>query len=199
MRVYFLTHPEVGLDPELPVPEWGLTERGRERAGLVAGSLSGVGRLVSSPEVKAEQAARIIGRSLRLEVTLVGGLAEIDRSTTGYLPEPEFWANYQDFLARPAVSAKGWETALDAQRRVVATVGDLVTDADADAPGGALVVMSHGGVGALLLAKLSGTPIERLADQPGQGSCFSFDTGPDGLGDAEIRQGWCTFEELAAR
>lgn len=29
--VYFITHPDVVIDPEIPVPRWPLSERGRER------------------------------------------------------------------------------------------------------------------------------------------------------------------------
>ena len=30
-RVLFVTHPEVNVDPAVPVPDWELTPRGRDR------------------------------------------------------------------------------------------------------------------------------------------------------------------------
>jgi broad specificity phosphatase PhoE len=196
--IHFLTHPEVDIDPELAVVEWGLSERGRERARLVARALPRVRWIYSSPEVKAEHAARLIGEELGLGITLVGGLAEIDRAATGYLPEPEFWANYQEFIDRPSYSARGWETADVAQQRIVSTVeqiieqvADEIEDEDED-PDGELVLVSHGGVGALLLSRLRGVPIQRLSDQPGQGSHFSFDSET-----GEIVTGWAPFESLS--
>jgi broad specificity phosphatase PhoE len=203
--IHFLTHPEVDIDPELSVVEWGLNQRGRERARLVARALPHVRWIYSSPEIKAEQTARLIGEELGLGVTLVGGLAEIDRAATGYLPEPEFWANYQEFIDRPSYSARGWETADDAQQRIVSTVEQIVEqvveqvveqiadglDDELEDRGGEVALVSHGGVGALLLSRLRGVPIQRLSDQPGQGSHFSFesDTG-------EIVSGWAPFESL---
>ncbi len=95
-----------------------------------------------------------------------------DRSATGYLPPAEFEAVADGFSARPHDSVRGWERAVDAQRRVVAAVERAVAAADGD-----LVVVSHGGVGALLLCHLLGVPIDRRYDQPGQGSWFRFDPG----------------------
>ena len=34
-RVYFITHAEVAIDPAVPVPEWSLSERGRQRAAVL--------------------------------------------------------------------------------------------------------------------------------------------------------------------
>jgi broad specificity phosphatase PhoE len=197
VRVHFLTHPEVTIEADVPVIDWSLSDRGRQRAVLANPALTGVRALFSSPEVKAEQAAHLIGQELGLELTLVGGLAELDRRSTGYLAEPDFWANYDEFLARPSHSARGWETAEDAQRRIVDTVRSLVAevagDPSVEVSQGEIALMSHGGVGALLLCHLNGTPIQRLVDQPGQGSYFSFDAA-----DWSVLSGWQPFEELAA-
>ena len=57
-------------------------------------------------------------------------------------------------------------------RSVVAAVGRAVAAADGD-----LVVVSHGGVGSLLLCHLLGVPVDRRYDQPGQDSWFRFDRG----------------------
>jgi broad specificity phosphatase PhoE len=148
----------------------------------------------SSPEVKADQAARVIADELALPVLLAGGLAEVNRRATGYLSEPDFWANYQEFLDRPTHSARGWETAVDAQRRIFSTVEEIIETVQDDQGAGAdIVLMSHGGVGALLLCQLSGTPIQRLVNQPGQGSLFSFDATT-----RKVLHGWQSFEDFAA-
>ena len=41
--------------------------------------------------------------------------------------------------------------------------------------GGDIAIISHGGVGTLLICKLRGVPIARTEDQPGQGHYFKFD------------------------
>jgi broad specificity phosphatase PhoE len=188
--VHVLTHPEVVIDPELPIAEWGLTERGQDRARQVGRSLSGIGSLWTSTETKAVQAAQLVGAELGLQPWPVAELGEMDRSSTGYLPEPEFWATYQEFLARPSTSVRGWETAMDAQRRFVAAVGEVLADDRAAA--GDVAIMCHGGVGALLMCRLRDVPIQRLVDQPSMGSYFSFDADGD-----RFIEGWLTYEELA--
>jgi broad specificity phosphatase PhoE len=188
-RVHFLTHPEVVIDPEVPVPDWELSELGQRRAGQVATRLAAIGSLWASPEAKAEQASRIIGERIGLEASVLTGLAELDRSSTGFLPEPEFWATYQDFLALPSQSSKGWETAVVAQRRIVAAL-DTVLQRTAGSTADVAVV-SHGGVGALMLCQLLGTPIQRLVDQPKQGSHFSFDADT-----GEVLSTWQVYEDI---
>ena len=188
---HFLTHPEVDIDPEAPVVDWSLSARGRERARLAGQLFAGVSAIFSSPEAKAEQTADVVGSVVGRSVTTVPGLAEVDRAATGYLPEPAFWANYQEFIERPSVSARGWETATTAQSRIVETVSSLI--ASAEVAGGDVLLVSHGGVGALLLCHLTGTPIQRLVDQPGQGSCFRFDATS-----LQVVQGWQSIEQAVA-
>lgn len=187
--MHFFTHTEVVADPEVPVPEWELSEFGRARAELLSARLSGIGSLWVSPEGKAQQTSRIVGAGIGFEATTVGGLAEMVRSSTGYLPEPEFWATYREFLALPSHSSRGWETAVDAQRRIVGRVDGLL--ASHTDPATDVAVVSHGGVGALLLCELLGTPIQRLVDQPRQGSHFSFD-----VDSREVLSGWQIYEDI---
>jgi broad specificity phosphatase PhoE len=70
-----------------------------------------------------------------------------------------------EFFRQPEESVRGWERAVDAQRRVVAA-----TDGD-------VAIIAHGGVGTLLLCHLSGLPISRDQDQPptNGGNYFAFD------------------------
>jgi len=192
VRFHFLTHPEVDIDPAVAVAEWGLTERGRERARLAAPLFAEVSVIFTSPETKAEQTAEIVGEVVGRRATVVPGLAEVDRAATGYLPEPAFWANYQEFIARPNISARGWETAAAAQIRIADTVAALIDQA-LTARDGDVLLVSHCGVGALLMCHLTGTPIQRLVDQPGQGSCYSFDAST-----RQLERGWQSIEEALA-
>jgi broad specificity phosphatase PhoE len=188
--VHVVTHPEVDIDPELPVADWTLSAAGLARLPVVIPVLSRATSVWSSNELKALQAAQLIAGALKLSPSIHPGLAEIDRSATGYLPEPEFWATYQQFLELPDVSARGWETAHDAQRRMMRAVDAVL--ADSRVGDGELVLVTHGGVAALLMAQLTGTPVQRLVDQPGQGSYFSFDRA-----DRELRGGWQSYEAAA--
>ncbi|SOC50629.1 Broad specificity phosphatase PhoE [Blastococcus aggregatus] len=172
MQIYVVTHAEVAVDPAVPVPEWGLSAAGRARlTHLVAQpwvpTLTGV---VSSAERKALQTAEVLADAAGLPVGVDEELGENDRSSTGYLRPEEFEAVADAFFARPEESVRGWERAVDAQRRFVAAVQRAVAGATGD-----VAVVAHGAVGALLLCSLLGVPVDRRYDQPGQGSFFRFD------------------------
>ncbi len=171
--VFFITHPEVVIDPAVPVPRWHLSDRGIARMRTLGRSpaLGGVASIWASGETKAIEAAGILAGALILPVAIEPDLHENDRSATGYLPPPKFERVADAFFARPNESVRGWERAVDAQSRIVAAVERVL----AAAPPGDVAIVAHGGVGALLLCRLLDVPIAREHDQPGQGSFFSFE------------------------
>ena len=162
--VFFITHPDVLIDPATPVPDWRLNPRGlaRMRSMLIQDWISHIVHVASSTERKAMDGAEILASHLGLTLVTHHGLGENDRSSTGYLPKSEFEAIADVFFARPDESVRGWERAVDAQTRIVAAVRDVLSAA----PAGDVAIVSHGGVGALLLCWLQGSPISRDADQP---------------------------------
>lgn len=175
--VHFITHPEVVIDPVMPVPDWPLSPVGRERMRrtvLEQPWFRDVRALFSSAERKARDAAAIIAERLGLQPVVIEALGENDRSATGYLPRIEFEAVADEFFARPEESVRGWERAADAQCRIVAAVEHAIAMAPV---AGDITIVSHGGVGALLLCHLKGVPIARTEDQPGDGGgcVYSFD------------------------
>jgi broad specificity phosphatase PhoE len=178
-QVYFITHPNVVISADVPVPRWPLSARGRERmsAGLHQPWLARVSAVVCSSEQKAIDGAEILATHLGLPFTQDAGLDENDRSATGFLPPPEFEAMADAFFAAPDTSVRGWETAADAQRRVVAAVARVVA---AHRGPGDLAIVSHGAVGTLLYCHLAGVPIDRRWDQPanGGGNYFRFTLQP---------------------
>lgn len=192
-RVFYLSHPEVVIDPDVPVPDWPLSETGQARAERLAGAsaLAGVRRIVSSTERKAQMTAEPIAAALGLPVVLREDAGENDRSATGFLPPPEFNAMADAFFARPTESVRGWERAMDAQARIVA----VFEDERARTPeGGDLLLVGHGGVGTLLYCALAGQAISRAHDQLSGGGCVY---------DAPLVRGaptgpWRRMETLAA-
>ena len=175
--VYFITHPDVLIDPAVPVPDWPLSTRGCERMtqALALPWVGGVRAVWCSAERKARNGAEILAGHRGLPVVELAELGENDRSATGYLPKAEFEAVVDLFFAHPEESARGWERAIDAQRRIVRAVERvLTTSADSE---GDIAVIAHGGVGTLLLCHLRGEPIGRRHDQPPNngGNYFAFD------------------------
>jgi broad specificity phosphatase PhoE len=189
--VHFITHPEVEIDPSVPVPEWGLSAVGVQRAarwpqrpwvGLVR-------TVFCSTERKATEVAAMLSTELRLTPIIRADLGENDRSATGYLPKAAFEAMADAFFARPDASAAGWERAIDAQRRIVRAVESALSTAP---NGGDVAFIAHGSVGALLLCHLKDVPISRAEDQPGQGggNVFRFDAGT-----RRLIHGWRRIED----
>ncbi len=176
--VRFITHADVEIDPTVPVPRWPLSERGRERMHLALAQpwVEDIGAVHCSCEQKAIDGATILAAYLDLPVTRHAELGEIDRSATGYLPQPEFEAVADAFFASPLESVRGWERAIDAQARILVGVEYVLA---APRPAGDIAIVSHGAVGALLLCALAGVPISRAQDQPRDppgGWYFTFDS-----------------------
>ncbi len=170
--IYFLTHPEVIIDPATPITEWGLSDVGRRRMEHFVGCEAGQGvvAVYSSTERKATDGAAIAAAALDVPQRFDPDLCENDRSSTGYLAPPEFWKVVEVFFARPDESVRGWERARAAQARIVGAVRRLARDEPEE---GDLLVVSHGGVGRLLTAHLQGVEIGR-EDRPAHpgGGCW---------------------------
>lgn len=188
--LHYLTHPQVAIDPAVPVPDWGLSDRGRARVDRLAASdwVLGIGRIVSSAERKALVTAHPIAARLGLPVIVAPASHENDRSATGFLPPPEFETVADRFFAEPETSIRGWERAVDAQARVA----DAITEALAGIDAGRVLVVGHGGVGTLLWCRLRGLPIDRCHDQPAGGGNVWTLRWPDG----EPEHGWRSMDEL---
>ena len=154
--VYFITHPDVLIDPAVPVPDWPLSPRGRSRmtSALALSWMHSVRAVWCSTERKARDGAEILASHLGFAVAELAELGENDRSATGYLPRAEFEAVADLFFARPNESVRGWERAVDAQRRIIEGV-DRVLAATAGCRGD-IAIVGHGGVGTLLFCHLRG-------------------------------------------
>lgn len=173
MVARYLSHPQVHMDPAVPVAEWGLSALGRRRVETLrdAGWLAGTTQIVSSAERKAVETAEPIAEALGIAVEIRMAMHENDRSATGYLSPDVFEQVADRFFAEPHRSIRGWERAIDAQNRIVCEVETVL---DRDRPGDVLFV-GHGGVGTLLICQLAGYPIARSRDQAsGGGNYFSF-------------------------
>lgn len=173
MIVFVATHPEIIVDPAVPVPRWSLSDRGiaRMRAFARRPGLAGLGAVWSSDETKAIEAAGLLAAAQGLPVHVHAGLAEIDRSATGYLPHDEHFAVADQAFASPNDSIRGWERIADAQARMERATDDIL----AGHRRGDLALVCHGGVATLLRCALLGVPISRALDQPFAGHVWRFD------------------------
>ena len=189
--VRYLSHPQVNIDPDTPIGLWGLSEQGIARVNFLATSLAlgGTKSVISSAEAKAVETARPLAQMLSAQFEIHADMHEHDRSSTGYLPRPEFETTADAFFAEPAKSIRGWERAVDAQARICRTVEAALQHA----PKGDVLFTGHGAVGTLLFCALAGKAISRKHDQPdGGGNAFAFDRHT-----REILHRWTPLEALA--
>lgn len=192
MFAVYLTHPQVAIDPDTPVPDWGLSETGRARVEALAGKpwVAGISRIVSSAERKAVETAEILARVAGCPVETVEEMGENDRSATGFLAPPEFEAAADRFFAEPEASYRGWERAVDAQARIVTAIDRTLETHDPAFP---ILFVGHGGVGTLLKCHLAARPIARTEDQGpgGGGMVFGFS-----LVDRQLLCDWTPIESF---
>lgn len=174
--IRYLTHPQVTIDPQTPVPDWSLSLEGRARVMALAesGVLIATEAIYTSDETKALETAGILAESCFARVNIRPAMGENDRSATGFLPEPAFEVHADAFFANPGQSVNGWESAESAQARIVAAFHAAL----AETPTGGMLFVGHGAVGTLLYCALAGLPIDRWYDQGagGGGNFFTIDS-----------------------
>lgn len=192
---YYITHPQVNQDPGRPVPQWDLSPQGRARLQALADApwVKSLTVLHASEETKAVETAQILADISGARIITHAQMHENDRSATGYLLPPEFEGVADAFFAEPTVSVRGWERAIDAQKRIVAAVDHALYTSKPTT--GAVAFCGHGAVGTLLLCYLVSLPIGRHHDQPpGGGNVFAFDTAA-----RRVLFGWTALEHVASR
>lgn len=187
----YITHPNVDIDPHVPVPEWALSPLGRRRATLMLDQpwVASIDRIVSSGETKALETAELIGIRLGLPVDVRPSSGETDRTATGYVESERHELLADRFFAEPHLSADGWERAIDAQARIIDVLDDVLHEPNEAA--GDVAVVGHGAVGTLLMCHLDGRPIARVHDQPGQGHYWSYDRSQD-----RLLHGWRPIDDV---
>jgi broad specificity phosphatase PhoE len=138
----------------LPAREWELSAEGQIRAQRLAERLSPFQPeyIISSVEPKARETAEIIAARHNLELHIVDGLHEHDRSKTPYLSRDEFQAAMHEFFEKPDTLVFGRETADEAYARFDQTVRSVL-DCHSNET---VVIVAHGTVISLFVSRLTG-------------------------------------------
>lgn len=190
MYALYITHPQVRIEAHVPVPDWSLSDIGAQRVRRAAASpwARALRRIISSNEKKAVDTARIFAHASGVEVETADDMHENDRSATGFLPPDDFERAADWFFAHPQASYKGWETAADAQARIVGAIEAVLASHDPAEP---IAFIGHGAVGTLLKSHLAHDRITRRGDQPaGGGNLFCFS-----LADRSLTCDWTAMEQ----
>jgi broad specificity phosphatase PhoE len=184
----YLSHPQVMIDPAVPVPDWGLNRTGRLRTRQLADQvwIRSFRRVVSSTEAKAVETAEILAQALGIDAEVHQSMHENDRSATGFLEPRAFEATADLFFKHSEESIRGWERAADAQARIIGAVTRALPEKQ-DTP---TIFVGHGGVGTLLFCHCARHAISRAHDQlGGGGNHYLFD-----LAKRIVLYGWRPME-----
>ncbi len=147
-------HSTPALEPRVPPDRWRLSEIGRRRAAALADTLTGwnAASLYSSDEPKAIETAEIISSKLGLPVKVVPGFREHLRNGVPFMTDAKWRVVVLNAINRPDQLVLGSETVEEARRRF----SDALTIAESMSPPGAMIIVSHGTVISMFIARLTG-------------------------------------------
>jgi broad specificity phosphatase PhoE len=154
-KLVLARHSQPAIEPDVPSHQWRLSEVGRRRCQVLAERLAGYDPvvIVTSDEPKAVETGRIVADVLGVRLETAPDLHEHDRQDVEFLADNEaFRSLVIRLMEHPDELVFGGETADEARRRF----GDAIRDVVAHHPSGNLVVIAHGTVLALFVARVAG-------------------------------------------
>lgn len=171
--IYFITHPEVIKDLSQPVNQWKLSEEGKDRLKKLAQEdfWNRVQHIFSSKEIKSIQTAEILSEITKIPTEVFPNLQENYR-TDELLEEKEYKTIFKRFFNYPKDSVRGWETASDAQKRIIGAISaidELYPDLKT------IAIIGHGVTGTLLLCNMLEHPIDSSIGQERVGCIVELD------------------------
>ena len=143
-------HAAPRIDPQVPPPQWRLSDEGRVASAALAERLTtwGATAVAASPEPKARETAEIIARRLGLAVAIDEGFAEHRRPALPFVSREDFEARMRAVFDHPADPFVGGESGVEALTRFEAALARHM--------GRPLLVASHGTVISLYLGRRLG-------------------------------------------
>jgi broad specificity phosphatase PhoE len=161
------------IDEARPARTWKLSEDGRLRAQRLAEQLESFEpeAILSSNEPKAKETAEILAGRLQLDVQIVPELHEHDRSNVPFLSHDVFQVSIRDFFQKPDELVFGRETADQAYARFYQAVHSILNEHRNKT----VVILTHGTVISLFVARLTGTSDLELWNKLGLPSFVAID------------------------
>jgi len=153
-NLILVKHSLPALEPGVPSHDWHLSDVGRARCIPLAAYLAAYTPMViaASAEPKATKTGQIIAERLAAPIEIVADLHENDRTGLGWLDSDELEATIARFFAEPDQHIMGNETADEAHIRFAAAVADVC----ARHPHGNIIIVAHGTVITLFVARRAG-------------------------------------------
>lgn len=153
-RLILIKHSLPLIEPGVPPEEWRLSEDGKRRAVSLARVLAAmkVGSLYSSDERKAIETATIISGRIGRPLNVDPGFKEHIRRDVPFLGNAEWRASVLNAINHPSDLVLGSETVEEAWRRF----SNALASVEPVAPLGDMIVVSHGTVISMFVARLIG-------------------------------------------
>ena len=154
-NLILVRHSEPEIQPDKPASTWRLSERGRDKAMLLADELRNFSpaSIWCSKEPKAIETAQILADALKVPVNVTDGLEEHHRDNVPYFPAPdEFEQAIEQFFLNPEEPVLGDETAQQALQRFTAAIDRIIATDTAETS----IVVTHGTVMTLYMASVAG-------------------------------------------
>ena len=153
-KLVLVRHSLPAITPDIPAPQWPLSEEGRQRCTPLAAKLAAwqPGVVVTSSEPKAIETGRIVAGLLALPCETAAGLHEHERTRATFTTPERFRAGMAAFFQQPDKLAFGDETANRAHHRF----HQAVTASLAKHPRDNVAIVAHGTVMALFVARAAG-------------------------------------------
>jgi broad specificity phosphatase PhoE len=153
-KLILVKHSQPEIVPDVPAHQWKLSDVGRRRCKALAERLAAYEPrvVVTSLEPKAKETGWLVAHALGARIETAPDLHEHNRCEIGFLADQEeFRSRVIDLLEHPGELVFGSETADEAHRRFAVAIADIV----AHHPNGNLVVIAHGTVMALFVARVA--------------------------------------------
>jgi broad specificity phosphatase PhoE len=167
-RLILIKHSMPVVEPDVPAPQWQLSDVGKRRAAKLADAVAGMGAtsLHSSDSPKAVETAEIIAARTELPLKINPDFKEHIRDDMPFGSDAWWRASVLDAIRRPEELVIGSETTGDAGRRFAAAV----KSAAAGSPPGDMVIVAHGTIISMFVSQLIGAdpvPIWESLGLPG--------------------------------
>jgi broad specificity phosphatase PhoE len=155
-QIILVKHSLPEIKKDLPAREWSLSEQGKARAERLADilKLHPLDFLAASKEPKAVETARIIAARCGVDLRMLEGLHEHERSSVPHLSKLEFETAVRKFFERPDTLVFGDETANQAHERF----SDAMYSILSENTNRKIAIVTHGTVISLYVSRLTGPP-----------------------------------------
>lgn len=173
--LYFIAHAEVVPDPGISIAMWNYTDYGMSRWEKILKKLwiKDIEKIYTSPESRALSAAEGLTKSLGYSLHTREDLGPIKKPDIGKVTPEEYAAALAQFYQFPDKSLAGWETASDAQKRIVTATSSILQESQTVAY---IAVISHEDLGNLLLSHVKQVEIQQF-DTWSVGVAFQYENG----------------------